>query len=90
MNASGAPVGGDMKTQLQQCIVNLEKVIHQAGYQPGGIVRLNYFTTSIPDFFEHYGLLIAWLQQHGCKPSSTLVEVKALAFPELKLGKIMT
>ncbi|MVM35058.1 RidA family protein [Spirosoma sp. HMF4905] len=83
MDADGNPVGGNMAEQLQLSLQNLEQVIQQAGYQPGNIVRLNFYTTSIPDFFAAYGSIVSWLQSHQVAPSSTLVQVTALAFPEL-------
>ncbi|TSJ42621.1 RidA family protein [Mucilaginibacter corticis] len=83
MTADGKPAGGNMNDQILLSLQNLEKVIHQAGYKPAGVVRLNLYTTSIADFFGAYGVLAAWMQQHKIVPSSTLLEVKALAFPEL-------
>ena len=83
MDADGNPVGGTMAEQVHLSIQNLEQVIRQAGYQPGNIVRLNIYTTSIPDFFATYGTLVSWFQLHQITPSSTLVQVAALAFPAL-------
>lgn len=85
MNANGLPVPGSMKQQIKLSLDNLEKVIHHAGYQPCNIVRLNLYTTSIQDFFQAYGVLATWMKLHHLTPSSTLMEVKALAFPELKV-----
>lgn len=83
MSADGKPAGGDMKEQIRYCCQNLQEVIALAGYSAGNIIRLNIYTTSVPLFFEAYGELMAWMQQAGCVPSSTLVGVEALAFPEL-------
>ncbi|TSJ34912.1 RidA family protein [Mucilaginibacter corticis] len=83
MTADGKPAGGSMNDQILLSLQNLEKVIHQAGYKSAGVVRLNLYTTSIADFFGSYGVLAGWMQQHKIVPSSTLLEVKALAFPEL-------
>src|SRR3954469_23718580 len=85
MNADGKPVGGSMSEQIKLSLENLHTVIKQAGYSPSNIVRLNYYTTSIASFFEAYGSAMEWLQQHGCKPASTLVQVGSLAFPELSI-----
>ena len=82
MNADGQPVGGSMLEQIRLSLENVHKVIIQAGYHPANIIRLNFYTTSIPLFFEAYGQAISWLQQHNCKPASTLIQVEALAFPE--------
>jgi 2-iminobutanoate/2-iminopropanoate deaminase len=83
MTADGAPAGGDMAAQIILTLQNLEKVIRKADYQPENIVRLNLYTTSIRDFFANYGILAGWMHEHKIVPSSTLLEVKALAFPEL-------
>lgn len=85
MSAEGKPVAGSMSEQIKLACQNLNEVIKQANYQPGNIVRLNIYTTSIPLFFEAYGDLVAWMQQHECVPASTLTQVQALAFPELSV-----
>lgn len=83
MDANGEPVAGDMSSQIKLSFENLHTVMQQAGYHPANLVRINYYTTSIPAFFEAYGDVIAWTQAHNCAPSSTLLQVSALAFPEL-------
>ncbi|MEJ0104183.1 MAG: RidA family protein [Bacteroidota bacterium] len=85
MNADGVPVAGSMADQIRLSCQNLEEVIDQAGYEPGNIVRLNIYTTSIPLFFEAYEELLSWLRQHKCAPSSTLSQVQNLAFPQLSV-----
>ena len=83
MDAEGKPNSADMSGQINSCFDNLETVLQQAGYSLGNVVRLNYYTTSINEFFTAYGQAIGRLGAVGCAPASTLVEVKALAFPEL-------
>jgi 2-iminobutanoate/2-iminopropanoate deaminase len=85
MDATGKPVAGSMPEQLQLCLSNLEQVIRQANYHPSNVVRLNVYTTSIPQFFQAYATLTNWMAQHQIVPASTLLEVKALAFPELQV-----
>ena len=85
MNADGQPVGGSMREQIKLSLENLHKVIVQAGYHPSNIIRLNYYTTSIPLFFEAFDEAISWLQPYHCKPTSTLLEIGALAFPGLSI-----
>ena len=85
MNAQGQPVPGTMSEQIQLCLSNLEQVVQKAHYKCANIVRLNLYTTSIADFFQAYGTLVGWMKQHYVLASSTLIEVKALAFPELKV-----
>lgn len=83
MNGEGNPVAGSMKSQIQLALKNLEQVIKLAHYQTSNIVRINFYTTSIGDFFAEYREVAGWLHAHKCRPSSTLIEVSALAFPEL-------
>ncbi len=85
MNAEGMPVTGNMSEQIKCSLDNLHQVIKQADYDTSNIVRLNFYTTSVPSFFEAYGTLIEWMKQQGCTPSCTLVQVAALAFPELNI-----
>lgn len=85
MDADGKPVNGNMSEQLKLSLENLHIVIKQAGYDASNIVRLNFYTTSVSSFFEAYGTAIDWMKQHHCTPASTLVQVGALAFPELSI-----
>lgn len=85
MDASGRPIGGAMSKQIKKSLENLATVIAEAGYQTKHITRLNFFTTSVPDFFKDYQLIVSWMSKHACIPASTLVEVNALAYPELKV-----
>jgi enamine deaminase RidA (YjgF/YER057c/UK114 family) len=85
MDANGKPVSGNMSEQIKLSLENLHQVVKQAGYDPSNIVRLNFFTTSVPAFFEAYGTAIEWMKQHHCTPSSTLLQIGALAFPELTI-----
>lgn len=83
MNAAGQPVAADMGSQIRLSFDNLETVLHQADYSLADVVRLNFYTTSVEQFFGAYGEVIGRLSAVGCVPASTLIEVKALAFPEL-------
>jgi len=79
IDANGQPVVSDMKSQLELTIQNMEQLIRESGYEPGGIVRLNVYTTSTQEFFtscvETYG---SWLAKHGIKQATSLLEVKGL------------
>jgi enamine deaminase RidA (YjgF/YER057c/UK114 family) len=44
---------------------------------------LNYYTTDVDRFFEAYDVVAGRLAEAGCQPSSTLLGVTRLAFPEL-------
>ena len=83
MDAEGRPVAADMSGQIGSSFDNLETVLQQAGYSFANVVRLNYYTTSIEQFFAAYDQVIGRLGTADCVPASTLTEVKALAFPGL-------
>lgn len=79
MDANGQPVAADMNTQLELTIQNLEQLIYEAGYEPGGIVRLNVYTTSTQEFFTRcLQTYQSWIAKHGIKQATTLLEVNAL------------
>jgi len=73
----------DMRAQVAQAMDNLETVLRQAGAELTDVVRLNYYTTDVDRFFETYDAVITRLSGAGCSPSSTLLGVARLAFPEL-------
>lgn len=83
MNADGQPVETDMAGQIELSLANLETVLTQAGYSLTNVVRLNMYTTSTAQFFAAYGKLLSRLKAANCLPAGTLVEVRALAFPQL-------
>lgn len=85
MSAEGQPLDGTMEEQIVKTLANLEEVISKAGYEAKNIVRLNIYSTSINETFAAWGSVAGWLANYGCVPASTLVEVKALAFPQLKI-----
>lgn len=85
VDENGQAVDADMAAQVQLALDNLEIVLGQSGYRLADVVRLNYYTTSIPEFFEGYHQVVARLQSAGCTPSSTLLEISALAQPGLKI-----
>ncbi|TYZ13558.1 RidA family protein [Hymenobacter lutimineralis] len=79
LDAEGQPSTADMRSQLQQTFQNLEQLISEAGYECGGIVRLNVYTTSVAEFFTTCtDIYQGWLTKHGIKQATTLLEVKGL------------
>ncbi len=76
---------GDMKSQINLALDNLEAVLKQAGMNLSNVVRLNYYTPNVDLLLEHYSVLVGRLNQAGCKPASTLLGVTRLAFPGLLL-----
>lgn len=73
----------DMRAQISQAIDNLETVLREADAELSDVVRLNYYTTDVDRFFEAYDAVIARLSGAGCRPVSTLLGVRRLAYPEL-------
>ena len=72
---------GDMYAQAKQAIRNVEKALAQAGASLADVVRTRVFVTDI-------GRLPEAARAHGevfgdIRPASTMVEVSALAEPEM-------
>lgn len=73
---------GDMAGQINQAFDNLERILQEAGYTLANVVRLNYYTTDVDLLLENYGVLVGRLTAAGAQPSSTLLGVTRLAFPD--------
>ncbi|MBB6502086.1 RidA family protein [Pedobacter cryoconitis] len=84
ISADGISSTEDMQTQLILALKNLEQVIHEAGYECKGIVRLNIYTTSTAELWPYFGIFQEWIAKHGIKQALTLLEVKSL-FETLKV-----
>ena len=84
INAAGESSTADMESQLAQAIENVERVVREAGYECGNIVRLNIYTTSSEELWPHFNLFQEWVAKHGMKQATTLLEVKSL-FETLKI-----
>src|SRR5262249_11571093 len=78
------PKTSDRGEQVNKAFANLGSVLSGAGLAAADVVRINYYTTNVDE-------LIAVLQPiasaffAGTLPSSTLLGVARLAFPELKI-----
>lgn len=84
VDAQGRPVHvGDMRRQIELAFQNLETVLTAAGCTLGDVARLNYYTTDVDGFLAAYEVVAGHLAKAGCQPSSTLLGVARLAFPEL-------
>jgi enamine deaminase RidA (YjgF/YER057c/UK114 family) len=86
--ASGSPDGAilhpdDIGAQLSQSFDNLETVLEQAGSNLSQVVRLNYYTTDVDALLAVWNLITERLDKAGCRPTSTLLGVARLAFPEM-------
>jgi enamine deaminase RidA (YjgF/YER057c/UK114 family) len=81
-DADGAVVHvGDIGGQLTQALDNIETVLGQAGADLSHVVRLNYYTTDVDALFGVWHLIVERLGEH--RPSSTLLGVARLAYPEM-------
>ncbi len=78
INDEGISSTGDMKTQLELAIKNLEKVISEAGYDCKNIVRLNIYTTSTKELWPHFNILQNWVEKNDIKQALTFLEVVSL------------
>ncbi|WP_426478198.1 RidA family protein [Chryseobacterium sp. CBSDS_008] len=84
IDPDGTSSDKDMKSQLEQAIANLEEVITSAGYECGGMVRLNIYTTSTEELWPHFPILQEWIARHKIQQAVTMLEVKGL-FETLKV-----
>jgi|GEM_PF-62872 len=75
----------DMAKQINQALDNLETVLSKAGLTLAHIVRLNYYTTDLPSFFQAGPAYAPRLAAAGCKPAATAVGVTTLFRPELMI-----
>jgi enamine deaminase RidA (YjgF/YER057c/UK114 family) len=73
----------DMRGQINRAVDNLEAVLAAAGFNLSNVVRLNYYTTNVDQLLANWDAVVTRLGQAGCRPSSTLLGVTRLAFPEL-------
>jgi enamine deaminase RidA (YjgF/YER057c/UK114 family) len=83
VDASGTPLHrGDMAAQIKMALDNLETVLAAGGLTLANVVRLNYYATDIPAFFNASPGLTARLQAAGIQPAGTLLGVAALFHPD--------
>lgn len=78
VHADGTSSTEGMEAQLLEALANLEAVVTGAGYELKNIVRLNVFTTNSAALWQHFSLLQQWIEKHGIKQATTLMEVKSL------------
>ena len=78
---SGEVVGaGDMRAQLRQVGENIKAALAAAGATLDDIVKTNTYVTDIEEFFKHVDVRMEYF---GALPTSTTVEVRKLAHPDL-------
>lgn len=81
MDETGRAIKGDMKEQSQLVWKNIGISLAEFGAKPSDVVRVNQYTTDIEAYLKHgIGEMERFFGEH--KPTSTLVEVRRLVFPE--------
>lgn len=78
------PASSDMGEQVEKAFGNLGAVLESAGLAASDVVRVNYYTTDVDELIAVLGPLAAEFFG-GTLPSSTLLGVSRLAFPQLKI-----
>lgn len=82
VDANGVPIAGDMVTQFNIALDNLEIVLDKAGLKLSDVVRMNYYVTDIPAFLAAVPVVGERLRAAHCKPATTLLGISRLAEPE--------
>jgi len=71
---------GDMRAQIRQVGENIKAALAAAGATLADIVKTNTYVTDIEEFFKHVDVRMEYF---GAMPTSTTVEVRRLAHPDL-------
>ncbi|WP_242486752.1 RidA family protein [Pseudomonas sp. TH49] len=74
---------GDMGSQLEKTLDNLELVLAEGGATLANVVSVTYYTVDIQQFFGAMEILTTRMAKAGGKPTSTLIEVKQLYHPDI-------
>jgi len=81
-DVNGNIVGvGDMRAQLRQTLTNLKVALEAAGASLSNLLRTNTYVTDIDEYFKHVDIRMEFYTH--AMPTSTTVEVRRLAQPEL-------
>lgn len=82
LNADGEIVGeGDVVAQTRQVMENLKAALEAAGADFEDVVKIVNYMTDVSEFPKMAGVRREYLREPY--PTSTLVEVQALMYPEL-------
>ena len=74
---------GDLPAQVSLALDNIETVLREAGMTLGNVIRINVFTTDVDAMMGAWNGLAERFAAAGVRPTSTLVGVTRLAFPEM-------
>ena len=84
VDAHGVPQHrGDMAKQLLAALDNVETVLDGAGLRLADIVSMRLYVTDLALYFTALPVLTHRLDTAGCRAAGTLLQVSALALPEL-------
>lgn len=84
IDEAGQLVGvGDFDAQADQTFRNLDRVLRAGGASLAGVVKVNIFLTDMANFPKIVALRERWFTPPY--PADTIVEVSALALPELMI-----
>lgn len=84
IDEGGAVVGaGDFDEQAEQTFRNLERVLAAGGSDLAHVVKVTIFLTDMANFAKVVDLRGRWFSPPW--PADTIVEVSALALPELEI-----
>jgi enamine deaminase RidA (YjgF/YER057c/UK114 family) len=75
----------NQREQLKFTLDMIEGLLVQAGMQRKNIVQVRFFTTDMKDFLEHYSIYADWIRVAHIRPTQSVLGIKELVFPELKL-----
>ena len=82
-DVDGNTVGvGDIKAQTRQVLENLKAVLEEGGATMDDVVKVTVFVTNVAEHFAQIHEVRSEFWKDGY-PASTLVEISALANPEL-------
>jgi enamine deaminase RidA (YjgF/YER057c/UK114 family) len=80
-DARGEVVGkGDMGAQVRQTCENIKAALAAAGATLSDVVKTNTYVTDIAEYFKHVNVRMEYFPS---LPTSTTVEVRRLAHPDL-------
>ena len=71
---------GDMRAQIRQVGENIKAALEAAGATLNDLVKTTTYVTDIEEFFKHVEVRMEYF---GALPTSTTVEVRRLAHPDL-------
>jgi enamine deaminase RidA (YjgF/YER057c/UK114 family) len=74
---------GNFPAQVSLSLDNIETVLREAGMTLANVVRINVFTTDVDAMMGSWEDVVKRFSAAGVQPTSTLVGVTRLAFPEM-------